>query len=315
MIKGKPFLTHWLCLLALGLFSTLINAEPKVVVSIKPIHSLVAGLMRNLAEPELLIDSNQSPHNLSLRPSNVRALNEADLIVWIGAGLEPSLARLVDYHKRDTEAISLMDTPGLTHLPIRAGNEWEPHRHMPPHPEGKAGSASGRQSWDSHIWLSPDNAQLIVQHLTQTLIRLDPAHSDQYRQNRQTLLNRLQALDTDLTAMIAAVRETPYIVFHDAYHYFERHYRLNAVGSVSISPERLSGARHIHELRQKILSFNARCVFTEPQFEPKLAHTLVEGTQARIGQLDPLGNDLPSGPDAYFMLLQHLARNLVECLN
>ncbi|MCU7803912.1 MAG: zinc ABC transporter substrate-binding protein [Candidatus Thiodiazotropha sp. (ex Lucinoma borealis)] len=314
MTKEKQFLLHWLLLLVPCLFSTQIHAEPKVVVSIKPVHSLVAGLMRNIGEPKLLIDGNQSPHSLSLRPSNARALNEADLIIWIGSGLEPSLSHILEQHKGDTEVISLLDTPGLHLLPIRVSHEWELHRHISSRHQDDGLPESDRKNWDNHIWLSPENASLMVQHLTLALIRLDASHSDQYLINSQHLLNRLQRLDTDLTTMTTAVREIPYMVFHDAYHYLEYHFQLNAVGSVSISPERLSGARRIHQLRKKIRRLNARCVFSEPQFEPKLVHTLVEGTQAHIGQLDPLGNDLPTGPDAYFMLMQHLSNNLIECL-
>ncbi|MCU7852148.1 MAG: zinc ABC transporter substrate-binding protein [Candidatus Thiodiazotropha sp. (ex Monitilora ramsayi)] len=314
MFKLKLFLKYALCLLVLNLFSPLIQAEPKVVVSIKPIHSLIAGLMRDIGEPLLLIDDNQSPHNMSLRPSNARALNEADLIVWIGSSLEPSLSRLLDSHNHDAEVVSMIDTPGLLLLPMRVNHDWETHQHIEHHQKVNNHSASGTQTWDNHIWLSPDNAILMVRHLTQVLIRLDELHSEQYLKNSRSLINRLQALDRDLASRITAVHETPFIVFHDAYHYFEQHFQLNAVGSVSVSPERLSGARHIHDLRQKIRHLNARCVFTEPQFEPKLVRTLVDGTQVRIGQLDPLGQALPSGPDTYFTLMQRLSENLIECL-
>ncbi|MCU7931810.1 MAG: zinc ABC transporter substrate-binding protein [Candidatus Thiodiazotropha sp. (ex Codakia rugifera)] len=314
MIQEVRFLIHWLLLLAPSLFCTQIHAEPNVVVSIKPVHSLVAGLMRNIGEPALLIDGNQSPHSLSLRPSNARALNEADLIIWIGSGLEPSLSHILEQHSGTTEVISLLDTPGLHLLPIRVSHEWELHRHKNNRHQEDGVPELDKNTWDNHIWLSPDNASLMVQHMTQALIRLDASHRDQYLINSQHLLNRIQRLDSDLTTMTAAVREIPYMVFHDAYHYLEYHFQLNAVGSVSISPERLSGARRIHQLRKKIRRLDARCVFTEPQFEPKLVHALVEDTQARIGQLDPLGNDLPTGPDAYFMLMQDLSRNLIECL-
>lgn len=314
MFKLEPFLKYGLYLLTLSLLSPLVQAEPKVVVSIKPIHSLLAGLMHDIGEPILLIDDNQSPHNMSLRPSNARALNEADLIVWIGSSLEPSLSRLLDSRNPDAEVVSLINTPELLLLPIRASHEWETHQHKQRHQMAPDHSASDMQAWDNHIWLSPDNAIQMVRHLTQILIRLDASHSDQYLKNSRSLLDRLQTLDTDLASRIAAVDETPFIVFHDAYHYFEQHFQLNTVGSVSISPERLSGARHIHELRQKIRRLNARCVFAEPQFEPKLVRTLVEGTHARIGQLDPLGQDLPAGPDAYFTLMQRLSENLVDCL-
>ncbi|MEW7986901.1 MAG: zinc ABC transporter substrate-binding protein, partial [Candidatus Thiodiazotropha sp.] len=155
----------------------------------------------------------------------------------------------------------------------------------------------------------------MVRHLTQKLVELDDAHSAVYRKNSRDLLNRLHTFDYELRSELKPVANTPYIVFHDAYQYFEAHYGMHTLGTVNISPEQLSGARHIHRLRQTIKERGARCLFTEPQFEPKLAHTLLEGLAVSIGELDPLGKQLLPGPDCYFSLMKELADNLLDCLS
>ncbi|MEJ2592220.1 MAG: zinc ABC transporter substrate-binding protein, partial [Candidatus Thiodiazotropha sp.] len=274
---------------------------------------LVAGVMAGVAEPELLIKGSQSPHEFSLRPSDMRALSAADLIVWVGPGLETALSGLLGKGHLRANVMTLAGDDDPDILPMREGADWESHGHTMPVAPADHATAHVDES-DSHIWLSPRIARRIVQQVSDALARMDSANAGRYRDNAARLITRLQQLDERLRAQLEPVRERPYIVFHDAYHYFEQHYGLNAVGSVSISPERVPGARRVHELRQKILQLNARCVFTEPQFQPRLIGTLVEGTHAKIGQLDPLGSDLTPGPEAYFQLMQRLADNLVDCL-
>jgi zinc transport system substrate-binding protein len=141
---------------------------------------------------------------------------------------------------------------------------------------------------------------------------LDPAHQQRYAENSKKLQARLDKLDTELKTRLAPVRTTPYVVFHDAYHYFESAYGLNAVGSITIDPERAPGAKRIAEIREKIKDLQARCVFSEPQFESRLVQTVIEGTGARTGVLDPLGADLDPGENSYFVLLENLADNLIS---
>lgn len=290
-------------------------ASPRVVVSLKPIHSLVAGLMQGVTEPQLLLDDSQSPHSLSLKPSQMRILNQADLIIWIGAALEPALSHLLKPQRYEAEVVRLIEIPGLLLLPVRDRQAWHSHGHDPHMHDANADLADKTKQMDNHIWLSPDNSAQIVRHLTQKLVKLDASNREQYMANSQAVLLRLQKLDHQIQTDLAPVKSIPYIVFHDAYQYFEAHYGLDAVGTVSIDPEQLSGARHIRRLRETIQSTGARCLFTEPQFEPKLAHTLVEDTPLAIGQLDPLGKDLPVGPDSYFSLMKGLSGNILDCLS
>jgi zinc transport system substrate-binding protein len=293
-------------------------AAPKVVVSILPIHSLVAAIMQDVGEPELLIRGGRSPHDFSLKPSDMRLLQGADLVIWIGPELETPLADLFAKGRLGGQVETLIQASGVDRLVLRAGDEWEPELPQQPdagaEPHEHAHESAHAHERDSHIWLSPAIARRLVAHLSDRLSDLDPANAARYRQNSRRLVQRLARLDAELAAMLSSVRDVPFVVFHDAYHYFEQHYGLRAVGAVSLGPHQQPGARHIHELRAKIERLQARCVFAEPQFQPKLVATLIDGTHANAGRLDPLGSDLDAGAQAYFRLMQGLARNLLECL-
>jgi zinc transport system substrate-binding protein len=162
--------------------------------------------------------------------------------------------------------------------------------------------------------LSPDNARNIATGLTEHLVRWDPANAEAFERNRDTLLARIDTLDAELRQQLAPVRDRPFIVFHDAYQYFERQYGLNAAGSITIDPARSPGARRIQELRNRLEQDDVACLFTEPQFRPALARTLVEGHDTRLGELDPLGSTLQPGPDAWFQLMQNMADSFTNCL-
>jgi zinc transport system substrate-binding protein len=253
-----------------------------------------------------LIQGNQSPHDFSLKPSDMLMLQHADLVIWVAPEVEASLARLFEKGNFNGRFMALTRMEGLQGVPARRGVEWSSgtteHHH------------SQATDIDSHIWLSPEVALHIVSQVTELLCEMDRANADLYRHNSRQLSQRLEQLDAELASILSPVKDRPYVVFHDAYHYFEQRYGLNVVGSVSVSPERKPGARHIHELRSKITRLQARCIFSEPQFRPKLVETLIEGSDAKAGQLDPLGCDLDAGPDAYFLLMRRLADNIVECL-
>ena len=168
---------------------------------------------------------------------------------------------------------------------------------------------------DPHIWLDPVNAQRIVQALAARLAELDPANKAAYRANAEAVSARIDALDADLAQALQPVRDVPYVVFHDAYHYFEDRYGMRAVGSITLSPDRQPGARRLVEIRDKIGELDARCVFREPQFAPDLVQTVVENTAASVDTLDPLGVDHTAGPDAYLEMMRDLGDSLRGCLS
>lgn len=289
------------------------GAEPRVVVSIKPIHSLVAGVMQGVAEPQLLIAGGGSPHGYVLRPSEARALADADLVIWVGHNLESFLEKPLATLGRKASQLELMDRLEADLLPLRAGGDWEGHGHAAEEERGHHGHQD--LQLNPHLWLSPQLAKKVVEVVRAALIEVDPSNGELYRQNAGGLLERLEQLDARLRQKLAPVSAVPYLVFHDAYQYFEAAYGLNAVGSVTVDPERRPGIKRLLEMREKIKELNARCVFSEPQFEPKLVATIIEGTGARTGELDPLGAELAPGAEHYFQLLNALADDLLRGLH
>ena len=167
---------------------------------------------------------------------------------------------------------------------------------------------------DGHLFLDPANAKAMARSIAATLVRADAANAARYEANAASLLTRLDALDAELRAILVPARERPYLVFHDAYQYFEKRYGLEAAGSITVTPDRRPGARRLAALRKRVASVEALCVFSEPQFEPSLVETVSEGTKARTGVLDPLGADLTPGPDAYFAMMRNLAKAFAGCL-
>jgi len=280
---------------------------PAVVVSIKPIHSLVAGVMEGIAQPTLLVAGGGSPHGYVLRPSEARALANADLVIWVGHTLETFLEKPLGTLSKKARTIEVLDLLPGDLLPARSGGQWD-EQHDELHHGHEAGDAN------PHVWLNPRLATKIVVQTAQVLSDIDPENSIRYKENASHLQQKLEQLDKTLTAKLAPVQALPYIVFHDAYQYFEDAYQLNPVGSLTVNPERKPGAKRILEIRKKIQQSGALCVFSEPQFEPRLIVTLTEGTDVRTGVLDPLGTDLPVGTESYFLLMNNLADSLVKGL-
>ena len=289
------------------------SAEPQIVASIKPVHALVVGVMQGVAAPLLLLPGSASPHDYNLRPSDARALAAADALFWVGPDLETFLVKPLDNAKGKVRAVAFLDVPGMTVLPLREGGAWEAHAHGADHEHGHEHEQGGGR--DAHIWLDPRNAVVMVERIVAVLGEVDPAHRGDYQRNGAALVARLQALDQQLAAELAPVQQQPYIVFHDAYQYFERRYALNAVGSVVLNPEQRPGAKRVAAIQARIRDLKVRCVFSEPQFQPALVGTVIAGSGARTGVLDPLGATLPAGPDAYFQVLQGLGAALRGCLD
>ncbi|MDP6602953.1 MAG: zinc ABC transporter substrate-binding protein [Rhodospirillales bacterium] len=279
-----------------------------VVASIRPVHSLVAGVMEGIGVPHLIVKGGGTPHTFGLRPSDAQALARAHAVFWIGAGLETFLEIPILALAKRARTVALADADGLNLLPASEGGAWEERDRG----AGRTDDADG--AIDMHVWLDPVNAKAMVEAIADTLARADRANEKVYRANADRLERRLDALSAELAAELAPIRSKPFIVFHDAFRYFETRFSLNAVGSVTASPERRPGAQRIVDIRAKIARFGAVCVFAEPQFRPALVDVVTEGTAARTGTLDPLGAALAAGPELYFALMRGNARALARCL-
>lgn len=277
---------------------TALADPPKVVVSIKPIHSLAAGVMGGIGAPTLLIGGGASPHSYTLRPSEAESLQDADVVFWIGEEMETFLERPLRAVPRNARVVALHEAEGVRLLGVHGGSN---HGH-------------GHGERNMHIWLDPANARAMVSAIAETLIQSDPDNAERYRANADALSTKLTELDLELRDALTAFGDRPYVVFHDAYAYFERRYGLTPVGFLTVDPDRKPSAKRVSEIRQTIAETAAVCVFSEPQFEPAIVDTVIEGTAAKAAVLDPLGAALTPGADAYFQLMRGLAVSMTNCL-
>jgi len=276
-------------------------AAPDVVVSIAPVHSLVAAIMEGVGEPKLLLPARASPHAYTLRPSDARAIATADVIFRVGTDLETFLDKPLAALAAG-QAIALIDQPGIRQQEL-ADDGAEDHGH-----------GDHSHARDPHIWLAIANARQIGEIAAIALARADPVNAAAYEANLARLTTRLDVLEDELRSLLAPVRNVPYVVMHDAYSHFEAEYGLRRVAAIALSPERQPGARRLRAIRDLLAAQDVRCVFAEPQFPATLGATVVDGTNSRLTNLDPVGVDIAPGPELYFTLMDKLGRSLAECL-
>jgi zinc transport system substrate-binding protein len=285
-----------------ALLCTRVGATPSVLATIKPVHSLVAAVMQDVGTPELLIQGAQSEHSYALKPSDAGKISRAQIVFEVGPDLETYLVRPLATLAPRAAVVVLERSPGIHLLPARRGGLWED------------GSDPDDGPTDPHIWLDPENAVAMTGAIAAALIKADPAHADLYMANRDRRIIALKALEKGLSEDLAPLHGQSYLVFHDAYHYFELRFGLSPVGAVTVAPDRPVGPRRVEAMRRAILDGRVGCVFSEPQFSPRLVGTLIEGSRAKTGTLDPLGASLAPGPDLYPRLLRGLSLSLNSCL-
>lgn len=296
-----------------GAWGTARADTPNVVVSVKPIHSLVASIMQGVGEPKLIVEGAASAHTYSMKPSNSAALQDADVVFWVGHGLEAFLEKPLQALAEGATIVALEDAPGLTKLKFREGGAFEPDDHADDEDHGAQEHAHA-EGYDAHLWLDPANAKAMAAAIEKALSAKDPANAITYEANLSALNANINSLDKEITDTLAPVKDKPFIVFHDAYQYFEHRYGVRAVGSITVSPETMPGAERLSQIRQKVAELGASCIFAEPQFEPKLINVVMEGTPARSGVLDPEGAPLAAGPNLYIELMRTMATSLRQCL-
>ena len=317
--------TAFLATTLLSTSATLAQADVKVIASIKPVHSLVSAVMEGVGSPDLLVEGAGSPHTYSLKPSQAKKLQDADLVFWMSHDLEAFLENAIENIATNARAVSLMESHGLLTLNFREGGAFDAHDHddhgerdehgHDEHKHDEHGhDEHGHDETDPHVWLDPVNAKAMVHEIEEALAAADTANASAYEANAKALMSELDGLVVEITTELEPVRGRGYVVFHDAYQYFEKRFGVSAVGSITISPEVLPGAERVSELQAKVRSLEATCVFSEPQFQPKLVKTITENTNAGSGVLDPLGAAIDDGPDLYFTLIRNMAKSLKDCL-
>ncbi len=296
--RRAPWASGLAALLPILLAAQPAAAAPKVVATIAPIHALVSGVMAGIAAPRLLLPGGASPHSYALKPSDARALAAADLIVAVGPALETFLDKPLAHLARRARLVTLMRDAGIGLL---AGLG---ERHV----GGDLAQAN------PHIWLDPVNAIRIVDHLATVLGEVDPANADRYRLNGEATIIGFRALDRSLERTLAPVRKVPFMVAHDAYVYLVARYGLNMAGAFRKTPERAPGARHLVWLRARIERLGVSCVFSEPQLGSRMIAVTARRAGVRLAVLDPLGLDIPPGPEAYQALMRGIVTTLAQCL-
>ncbi|MCI4663521.1 MAG: zinc ABC transporter substrate-binding protein [Neomegalonema sp.] len=283
-------------------------SAPRVVVSIAPVHSLVAQVMKGVGVPELMLSAKSSPHALALRPQQARMLAKAELIVWIGPAFEPGPARAVAALGEGAQHLTLARVAGVRVLGARPGGA---HRH-------EAGDASAKKAHakppvgalDPHIWLDPVNAKLWLDAIALRLAEIDPAHAPRYIANAAAARAEMDLLIAELRTQLTPVRERRFVTLHDSTQYFEHRFGTHSVGSVGAR----ASAGRVMKLAQELKRAGADCLFVEGRRPAPVATMLAREASLRIATLDPAGAKLTPGPGFYSALLRGVARSMVGCL-
>jgi len=297
---------------------------PSVAVDIPPVHSLVSKIMEGVGTPNLIVQPGASPHGYSLRPSEAAALQSADIVFWVSEGLTPWLEGPIEALAKDAKSVELLETAGTTELEFREGVTFEKHGHEEDdhddHDEhvqdedGHDDHGHDDHAHDPHAWLDPENARVWLDVIAKDLALIDPENAEAYAANATASKAELAALITEINTDLEAFRGTNFVVFHDAYQYFENRFDISAAGAITLGDASDPSPARIAEIRDKVVELGVTCAFTEPQFNPGLLQAVFQGTGAVTGVLDPIGSDLPVGTDLYPQLLRNLASNLGGCL-
>ncbi len=308
-------------LLGLLLCLTLVgaHAEVRVLTSIKPLQLIAAAVQDGVGAPEVLLPPGASPHNFALRPSDVRRVQEVELLYWIGPDMESFLPRVLS--NRSLPNVPVQNLPGLQlrHFGEEHGAESEhdghdEQAHGAADADAEHDHAHRLGSLDAHLWLLPANARVIAMRMAADLSAADPANAARYQANLQAFSQRLTALDQRLKTRLTGVQGQAYFVFHEAFDYFEAAYGLKHAGVFSVASEVQPGARHVAQMRERLQAAGPTCVFSEPPLRPRLAQTLSAGLPVTLAELDALGSAVPVGAQGYEQLLENLAGSLAGCL-
>ena len=304
------------------------KAEVKVVASIKPIYSLASYVMDGVGKPNLIVDGYNSPHAFSLKPSHAKMIENANLIIWVGEALEAFLEKPLNTIAKKAVNVEIMDLSGIKKLEFREKNIFEDHEdhghghkekshddHGHGHKEkkhndhGHEGHAHGEH--DPHVWLDPMNAKIIVKEIEKQLVKLDPDNSSKYKANSKKLQSKLDNLTKNIKRDLKG--NLRFVVFHDAYQYFENRFGIKVLGALTVNPDVLPGAEQLSKIREVIKHEKVNCLFSEPQFNPAIIKSIAKDTNIKTGVLDPLGANLNKGKDMYIKLLKDMSSSFKGC--
>ena len=353
-------------------FKAIASETKGIITTIQPINSLVSAVIGNTGKTISLIPAEISPHEFKLKPSDLKKMQDGNIIFYISSHLESNVVRVFDNLPKNIKIINLMEETGIKHLSIRDNEAWERHDHHHGHDDHDDHEKHSKKDDDHHdhdkhdkkhddhdhdkhdkkhddhdhdkhdkkhddhdhdkhakkhddhddhemkddvhIWLSPENAVKIINKVNKELSLYYPKNAKIYDANSKAMIEKIRKLKIEIAKDLAPIKDKPYVVFHDAYQYFETSFGLNAVGSVALEGDIASSPKQISFIKDKIVKLKASCVFQEPQFDSKLVKIVVEGTNAQIGTLDPLGVGIKGEKDFYLQLLRNMAKSLKDCL-
>lgn len=285
---------------------------PRIMVSIKPLHSLVAQIMEGISTPELLVDGTSSPHEFQMKPSHMKALEHADMLIYLDEHYETFLKHTLQALPAHVKTLAVIDAAKIKLLPIRVAGAFESHDDHHAHKDSHAHHDS-----DYHVWLDPVHAQTMVKAITTTLGTRYPEHKQAFDENAAHTIAHLQKLDETLAKKLTPYHDMPFIIFHDATQYFEARYGLQASGSITLEPNEAISWHRIEAIREKLNDTKARCIFTEPYFSDKQLHPILNKAKSPIhrGMLDPEGTALAAGVSLYHTLMMKMATAFAACLS
>jgi zinc transport system substrate-binding protein len=285
-----------------------LNAEVKVVTTIKPIHSLVAGVMDGLGSPSLIVDGSNSPHNFSLKPSHAKMIEDAEIIFWAGEDLETFMIKPLESIANNATKVSFMDLDNITKLKFKEENILEVEGYDDDH-DDHDDHADGE--FDAHIWLDPKNAIEIVNEIAKTLSLKDPNKKNVYYSNAEKLNHSLNELIEKINLSIN--KDARFIVFHDAYQYFEKRFDVSSAGALILNEEALPSAKKVLEIHKIIKKQNINCIISEPQFNPNIIKSIAQDSSILTRSFDPLGSSFDTNKNLYFEMILSLSNSLKDC--
>ncbi len=314
---------------------------PNVVADIAPVHALVSMVMKDVGEPQLLIQQNASPHHYAMRPSEAKALQEANLVVYLGHDMTPWLEPLFETVAASAEPLDLSEVDGVLLLSYREGPVFDDHEGHDDHDdhEGHDHEEEGHDDHDDHeghdheeeghddhahhdhdgndphMWLDPANALVWLDAIASELGHIDPENAARYRANAKTAKEEISHEIHHIEDRLKSVQGKEFLVFHDAYQYFENRFGISATGSISLTDASKPNAKRLQELKHHFEEQGIDCVLSEPQYSSKLINSVFGGYKPHIGVLDPIGVDLELGSGLYLELLENLASAIAECVN
>ena len=291
------------------------KADINVVTTIKPLHSLISNVMKGVGEPSLIIEGTSNPHNFVLKPSHAKLLEDADIIFWIGEDLEAFMEKPLSSLAKDAEKISFIELGTIEKLKFREDNifDHDDHEDHDGHKEDEHDDHDEHNhgEFDAHLWLDPVNAKKMVIEISHELSELDPANKNTYMANADKTIEDLDRLIKEVNRSLS--KDISYVVFHDAYQYFEKRFGVTSAGALTLNPDVLPGAKQIIDIQNLIKEKNIKCIFSEPQYNPKIIETLANDTNILTGTMDPLGANLDSGATMYIKLIMNIANSIKNC--